>query len=222
MNLFCRLAPLFLSIILFSCKKESQEPELKKDIKVLIVGNSILRHGPAASIGWYGDWGMAASSPDKDFLHLYNKLLQESDRYKYVDINSKNIAAWESDFNYGLMDLVDITSKNYDILIVRLGENVGNKDKYKLALNDMIRLFKTSETKVIITGIIWDNGAIDAINKEVAVENGYKFIPFDTFRSNEKNYAFGLFQNPGVAAHPSDLGMSAIAQLLFNSTIEAF
>ena len=32
--------------------------------RLLIVGNSITRHGPLAEIGWLHDWGMAASAPE--------------------------------------------------------------------------------------------------------------------------------------------------------------
>jgi hypothetical protein len=61
----------------------------KKDIKVLIVGNSILRHMdlPHLLVGRIGY--VAAASPDKDFLHVYNKLLQVSDKYNYVNMYSK-------------------------------------------------------------------------------------------------------------------------------------
>ena len=46
--------------------------------KILVVGNSILRHGPCKEIGWERDWGMAASAPEKDFVHLlYAMLLQD-------------------------------------------------------------------------------------------------------------------------------------------------
>ena len=56
----------------------------------------------------------------------------------------------------------------------------------------------------------------------MALENGYTYIPFESFRSNTKNYALGLFENVGVAGHPSDLGMQTIGQLLYKSTIEIY
>ena len=34
--------------------------------RILFIGNSITRHGPRPSIGWTNDFGMAASSIDKD------------------------------------------------------------------------------------------------------------------------------------------------------------
>ena len=51
--------------------------------KVMFFGNSITRHEPNASLGWYGDWGMAASSKEKDFVHLVVKALDE--KYGKVD-----------------------------------------------------------------------------------------------------------------------------------------
>ena len=37
--------------------------------RVLILGNSITLHEIKTEIGWENNWGMAASSEDKDYVH---------------------------------------------------------------------------------------------------------------------------------------------------------
>jgi hypothetical protein len=101
MNFLKNTLLILCALLMLSCSKD-EDTALKKDLNVLIVGNSVLRHAPAPNIGWFGDWGMAASAPDKDFLTVYNRLLQASNKYNYVDVSSKNIAGWENDFSFNL------------------------------------------------------------------------------------------------------------------------
>lgn len=192
----------------------------KKDLKILVVGNSILQNEPAPELGWNGDWGMAANTENTDFLHIYRNLLKRTKRYNSVDIKIKNIAAWENDFNYDLSQYNDVHTDDYDLLIVRLGENVTNIPNYYSALNNMINYFKAKKTKVIITGIIWENDAKEDVQKQIALDKGYNYISFEDFRGNADNYAWGLYENSQVAAHPSNTGMLLIAKLLFETTIE--
>ena len=65
-------------------------------VRVLILGNSITRHGPKADIGWSGDWGMAASAKEKDYVHLLYAMLKESGREVYMRIRQS--AYWERHF----------------------------------------------------------------------------------------------------------------------------
>ena len=218
MNLLIKYFLVLITIPILFISTESDLPK-QEDLKILIIGNSILKNEPASELGWEGDWGMAASSENNDFLHIYKNLLNRSKKYNSVEVNFKNISAWESDFEYDLNEYRNVNTSNYDILIVRLGENVKYSGKYYLALNKMINHFKATDTKVIITEIIWKSDDKERIHKQVAFDNGYKYVSFNDFRANHNNFSYGLYENDQVAAHPSNAGMLVIAKLLFDTTI---
>ena len=64
--------------------------------KVLFIGNSITRHGPKPEIGWPNDWGMAASAPEKDYVHQTVALLEE--KGVRVDFAFANFSKWEVNY----------------------------------------------------------------------------------------------------------------------------
>ncbi len=54
-----------------------REKQAVYDIRILFWGASTTKHPPSASLGWYGDWGMAASAEENDYVHKLVSYLEE-------------------------------------------------------------------------------------------------------------------------------------------------
>ena len=189
------------------------------DLKILFIGNSITWHGTKTDIGWYGDYGMAASCREKDYVHVLASMVEE--KYGKVGICIAQLAEWER--NYASDTILE---ENYtparefdaDIIVVRIGENMpkGSSPACKPYFDRMIKYFKVREgQKVIITDSFWRNDARDSMIREIAEENGYAFCRIGDLENAPENMAIGQFEHRGVAIHPSDLGMERIAKRIF-------
>lgn len=76
--------------------KESQSVKfdnLDGGIRVMLVGNSITLHGISEKIGWYGEWGMAASAKEKDYVHRLESAVLE--KHPDTEFCVCQVASWE-------------------------------------------------------------------------------------------------------------------------------
>ena len=187
--------------------------------KVLFIGNSITRHEPKSDIGWFGDWGMAASCIDNDYVHVVLKFLEK--KYGAVDYCIINIAEWES--HYWQPEILSrfIDGKNFDadIVIFRAGENSwAAKDNFgKCDLEEnydkMVKFFTGEHAeKVILTSLFWRESSIDKALKAVAEKNGFDYVDIGDLGGKDECKALNEFKHAGVAMHPSDKGMKMIAE----------
>jgi len=213
---------LVISIVFssFGCKGEGDENEPQNENKiktVLILGNSIVCHSPKPDIGWYGDWGMAASAEDSDFVHLLIRDIHQN--APSADIKYKNIADFERNFDtYSLSNLDSL--RNPDMLILKISENV-NDEK---ALNDDFSFYYgrlvdyldpyQKSIKIMVDGF-WGKKYVNKMIEDYALEKKYPFASIDDLSLDSTNKAIGLFENAGVAAHPSDKGMRMIEQRIW-------
>ena len=189
--------------------------------RILVVGNSITRHGPLKEIGWENDWGMAASAPEKDFVHRLYAKLQQSGQDVYMRI--RQCAFWER--NYRKEDILthyeEEKAFGADVVVFRLGENVVEEDKpyFKEALRAFISHICPSTGKTIFTTCFWKNEIIDEAVLAVAKERGEVCLD-GYFAKDDVNMALNQFEHRGVAMHPSDEGMEAIAECIFKAVIQ--
>jgi hypothetical protein len=192
--------------------------------KILFLGNSITLHGPAPKIGWDGNWGMAASARERDYVHL---LLAQIGKQAGGEphFRVKNIADFERQ-----LDSYDVKEKlkeelafGADIVVVAIGENVAAlstddaKAKYKAAFTGLLKELSEHESPTLfVRSSFWANPAKDEIMRQACQDAGGAFVDISKRGSDPANAARPerKFEHEGVAAHPGDRGMQAIADAL--------
>ena len=193
-------------------------PEAKR--RLLIVGNSITRHGPLAEIGWEKDWGMAASCPERDYVHvLCSRLLEMEDVFVMV----RQFAEWERDYLLEGVPACYVEEQAFgaDEIIYRLGENVKplqsdeEEAVFAEALDAFIRQINPKGGKVYFTTCFWRNTRVDGAIRTVAERMQMPLVDIGPLGDYDENMAIGLFEHQGVAHHPGDLGMQRIADMLY-------
>lgn len=213
---------------------------LKNEYKVLCIGNSMTLH-PIMSY-WWGWWAMAASKREKAWPNiLYNKLMNTS-KFSNVTLHSINIAAWERNLSLSVDDsygdasdiegniVDDFSIQDYDLVIYRAGENVSDTNNYASALTTYCTELKrrNPDAEFIMCSNFWGNETKDSIQKNVGDALGFTWVSINQYNDAAHKEAIGnlvwgddgqqhAIDNAGVAQHPNDLGMEAIANAVFNN-----
>ena len=199
---------------------------IKKD-RILFLGNSITLHGPAESIGWMGNWGMAASVAEKDYVHLVVQALSApaASGIPAPEYRVLNIADFERQYTTfpveeKLREAIDFEP---NLLILAIGENVAeltteeSKAQFHTSLDTLLKAFqKDGAPTIVVRSSFWPSPAKDSILKQAAVDVGALFVDIGALAGDEGNYARSECQiaHAGVAGHPGDRGMKAIADAI--------
>ena len=188
-------------------------------LKILVVGNSITRHGPKSEIGWECDWGMAASAPERDYVHLLHAKLHAAGVNPYMMI--RQASGWEIGYlNDDILDkFAEERAFDADIVIYRLGENV--KKEMKPAFREKVETFINyicPRGKVIFTTCFWKNEIVDDAIRDLAEKRGEACVSITC--EGEEQTAAGLFAHKGVAMHPGDKGMEMIASRIAEAILK--
>ena len=216
-----------LSVILAPAQEGKPAPRFSK---VAFLGNSITKHGPKPSIDWHGNWGMAATAEDRDYVHLVTAgLTKAQNAAPQVLIN--NIAQFERehatfDIENGLADTVAFGASH---IVIAIGENVpalttdAAKATFKARMQALLKLLNgPQKPTIIVRSSFWANPAKDQILEEVCREVGGTFVDLRAISKDESNYARSErpYKHAGVANHPGDKGMQSIADAILKALLQ--
>ncbi len=195
--------------------------------KVLFLGNSITLHAPAPGIGWMGNWGMAASAEEKDFVHLLTADIANAAGAPPKTM-VRNAAGFERE--YETFDLAKEFKGELefsaDMVVVAIGENVPQPEtdearaKFAAAFARLLATLKEHGAPVIfVRSSFWPEGVKDGIMRKAAAEAGATFVDIAALGGDASNAASAerKIEHPGVAGHPGDKGMRAIADAIFSA-----
>ena len=73
-----------------------REKQSVYDIRIFFWGASTTKHSPSPSIGWYNDWGMAASAEENDYVHKLVSYLEEEFYPSKVSFEVIAASTWDN------------------------------------------------------------------------------------------------------------------------------
>ncbi len=206
--------------------KRKQLGTIKTD-RILFLGNSITWHGPRAEVDWSGNWGMAASAPENDYVHVFSRAIAELTGRKPETL-AENIADFER--GYETFDIETAFQKHLQfkagLVIVAIGENVPAltseeaQTKFRKCLANLLTsLKKNSNPTLLVRSTFMPDETMDKTLKQACTDAGGIFVDIHTLSKDESNYARSerQYSHAGVAGHPGDKGMKAIADALLNA-----
>jgi len=185
--------------------------------KVLIIGNSITRHGPSEAIGWPNSCGMAATSEDKDFAHVLFKKIGDAQPEVKPELQLANVAKEAA--MKGHEHLLPCTA---DLIVIELGDNYrgkANEAELQKPYEKMIADLRKGHSCRVICTSAWGNPALNPWIKKAADNQGAQYVDISHLFKDVKNRAVseGHFKHDGVNWHPGNRGMSQIAETIWNA-----
>ncbi|EFS31437.2 hypothetical protein BSGG_2137 [Bacteroides sp. D2] len=207
--------------------KSTTSLDVSKVTNVLCLGNSITKHGVKRDIDWLSDWGMAASKEEYDYCHQLQSMLKQ-----YNDLSTVtplNIAYWEQNLNCNIDSLIGEECQNKDLIVIRLGENVRNKELFKTKILDLVEVCKKYASNIIITGCFWPDADKEEALISAASRSGAEYVPLAWISEQQGVYPeigdilYSTSNKPYkvkqdfIITHPNDKGMRMIARRIFEA-----
>ncbi len=193
-------------------------------LKVMFVGNSITRHGIKEDIGWFGDWGMAASSRENDYVHkAMSAISKDNPDTSYCIVQC---AVWERNYKSFDEDEYFAEAKNFnpDVIVSCLSANIPSDEFEADAFVKSVRKLHNylagdnCNVKILQSTSFFNNEEkTEGIKKYCEAYDNVTLVDVSHIAIDKENLAYGKFEHKGIQVHPGDKGMALLAESFVNA-----
>ncbi len=186
-------------------------------LRIMFVGNSITHHGRKDEIGWYGEWGMAASCKENDYVHI----VMDTVKKKCADASFCVVqgAVWERSYENCNFDLYFSKAKNFnpDIIISFVSENITpdtfNEETFVAGITAFHEYLSgnNKNVRIICLSNFFASGEKNAAIKKYTENSGAYYVEISGLIKDDIYLAKDKFEHKGIQIHPGDEGMKEIA-----------
>lgn len=200
--------------------------------KCLFIGDSITLHAPNEKLGWEGNWGMAASSRDKDFVHQVHQYLCGIQKGNEPELLISGRDTGQAGRIGNALDVIDqLTAFHADFIVIQLGENEKKaevtRENFLAKYDRLVALLRRAspEALIVCTGVWTPNcenprkSLKEDFIKEVCEKYNCVFVDIAPIASQPENAAWEdkRHKNNGVRWHPGDAGMRGYAEAIITA-----
>ncbi len=212
----------------------------EKDYVILFKGNSITSHDvnerTIRELGWSHVSGMAASSEDKDYVHVLAGMIQKV----MPDKNVKILIGIGKMFDPAIQGVKEEEKLLPDLVVVQNGEHCAGPskvDSFEAGQDNLIATIKQMAGSPLVISIgIWNPRCraefsectgpsynecakrIEEIQRKIAEKHGIGFVAVSPYENDPANTGDGKVA--GVRWHPNDNGMKCYAEAAFKVFLE--
>jgi lysophospholipase L1-like esterase len=176
--------------------------------RVLFIGDSLTYHGQTPNL-WNYDSGMAASTPEKDFVHQVVKHMQQKLPTQPVETLINN--GGNGKIGAMLTYLANHPELKPSLVVLQGGENDPFDATFQQTYRSLLNFYSAEKIPYIVLGDWW-NDTKSAFDHQEASAHGYAWVDLTVLNKNPAMSGDGgPYHVDGVAKHPNDLGMKGIA-----------
>ena len=194
---------------------EHTAPDSAPSYRVAFLGNSLTLHAPWPSIGWDGNYGMAASKRDMDYVHQVIAQLGIAEHAAYI----RNLYPLERDAS-SLDDVMEtlMAGLKADVVVIQLGDNTDSNIQGHLEALDTTMTSLTAsigpDTKLLCTTTFWWQPRVDAIITDRCDAVGGTVVEIGDLFDQQEGHPSRTYEDYSVNRHPKDWALTQIADRL--------